>query len=568
VTRDEERQAKILDIGFLESVVQQATLLLRAEGGAFYFCEREEPYFRLGTAHHLEPLPDHQSLLEHVCQVQQAATETLSGQAALLAVPIIWEERVRAIFLIGDTQPNRAFDNQDAALLQPVADLTGAALRQAERLTRMTAQFRALHVIDVALTSSLQLDRVLDLILEKAVSLVGAEHGSLRLLNPETGELVLKAYLGEGWTPEVKAYTFAVGQGITGWVAAHHQPYLCPDAHQDPQNVVLFEEMQSGVAVPLLTHMVEEVHDHENDLVQEQPELLGVLLLESTRRSAFDQQDVELLEAMAQEAVIAIENATQHQKLQMMHQELQGEQERRVAAEKWTVMGQAATALAHRINNLVGIVPASAGEIRRTLSKLSLPPPESDWIEANLERIDRNARFVLRLANALFRPFQEPGPKAQFKVNRLLNEALQAASLPPEVQVDLDFGEDLPLVQSSSLLVDIFHELITNAQKAMAAQPQQRLRVRTRLEMEQAERWVTVEIGDSGVGITPEQMADLWTMFKPTAHWGAETGSGFGLWWVRTFIERQGGTITCESQPGAGATFTVRLPVDSEPEDW
>jgi signal transduction histidine kinase len=44
-------------------------------------------------------------------------------------------------------------------------------------------------------------------------------------------------------------------------------------------------------------------------------------------------------------------------------------------------------------------------------------------------------------------------------------------------------------------------------------------------------------------------------MFKQSAN-----GLGFGLWWVRTFIERHGGTIACESRPGMGATFTIRLP--------
>jgi signal transduction histidine kinase len=94
------------------------------------------------------------------------------------------------------------------------------------------------------------------------------------------------------------------------------------------------------------------------------------------------------------------------------------------------------------------------------------------------------------------------------------------------------------------------------------------LRLRTRAEMDQADPWVSIEISDTGVGITPEQMAHLWTMFKPTASWGAEMGTGFGLWWVRTFIERHGGTIACESHRGTGATFTVRLPVYSDAEDW
>ena len=287
-----------------------------------------------------------------------------------------------------------------------------------------------------------------------------------------------------------------------------------------------------------------------------------MLLLESTRLAAFDQRDVELLEALAQVAVIAIQNATQHHRLQSMHDALQDEHERRVAAEKWAVMGQAATALAHRINNLVGLVPASAAEIRRTLADLEVPSAEGEWIEANLQRIERSGRFILRMADALFRPFQETGPLARFDVNRLLKEALQAADPPPEVHVVRDFGQALPAVESSSLLVDVFLELFTNALKAMEDRPRKWLRVRTRAEVDEVGTWVVIQISDTGPGITADKVARLWDMFKQS-----EDGVGFGLWWVRTFIERQGGTISFESEPGEGATFTIRLPasLDLEP---
>lgn len=546
------RSIEVVDTGFLESTTQQAALLLRASGSAFYLCDPLCGQIELAAWHGLSQPAWDMGLLNRACTSRQPVAATWAGSTAVLAVPSIWRDAVRGVLIATDETPGRVFSEQEAALLQPLADLTAAVLHQAERLTRMTAQFRALHIIDVALTSSLQLDRVLSLILEKAIDLVGAEHGSLRLLDGQTEELVLKAYVGEGWTERVRAYTFRIGQGITGWVAEHRQPYLCPDARNDPQNVVLFEDMCSGVAVPLLTGVGE---DPESD------ELLGVLLLESTRVAAFDQQDVELLEALAQEAVLAIQNATQHHKLQLMHKALQDEQERRVAAEKWTVMGQAATALAHRINNLIGIVPASSAEIRRTLSGLEIPKADRDWLEANLQRIERNGQFVLRLADALFRPFQEPGPRAEFDVNRLLNEALQAANLPPNILVIRDFGTDLPAVESSSLLVDIFLELITNACRAMNGQPRQYLELRTVLEADETGAWVAVQISDTGTGIDAEQMAHLWDMFKQSAN-----GLGFGLWWVRTFIERQGGTISCDSEPGAGATFTVRLPAQPRVE--
>jgi signal transduction histidine kinase len=224
-------------------------------------------------------------------------------------------------------------------------------------------------------------------------------------------------------------------------------------------------------------------------------------------------------------------------------------------------MGQAATALAHRINNLIGVVPASATEVRRALAGLELPPADRPWIEANLDRIERNSRFVLRLADALFRPFQEPGPRAQFDVNRLLNEALHAANLvpgqamPDGVHVICDYDPALPSVESNSLLVDVFLELITNAQKAMIGQERRWLEIRTRLESDEAGSWIVIEISDTGPGIPAERMSHLWDMFHESAD-----GLGFGLWWVRTFIAQQGGTIVCESKPGAGATFTVRLP--------
>lgn len=541
---------EIPNLAFLESTVRQATLLLRATCSAFYVRDLAQGKLVLVAAHNLTWVCWPVDLPRRVCDSRAAIAETGMGRSAILAVPSIWRNTVRGVLVVADESPQRIFDDQDTVLLQPLADLTAAVLRQTEQLTRMTAQFRALHVIDLALTSSLHVDRVLNLILEKAVHLVRAEHGSLRLLNPETNELDLRAYTGEGWTPEVKAYTFPLGHGITGWVAEHREPYLCADAAQDPQNVILFEEMRSGVAVPLLVG---------TELGDGHEQVLGVLLLESTRRAAFDQRDLGLLQALAQDAVLAIQNATQQQKLQLMNLALQDEQERRAAAERWTVMGQAATALAHRINNLIGIVPACAAEIDRALAGVEIPAEDQQWIQANLDRIERNSRFVLRLSDALFRPFQETGPRARFDVNRLINEALQAANLPPGVQVLRQYSEELPRVESNSLLVDVFLELITNAQRAMEGQPREWLEIRTRLEKDEAGSWVAVEMCDTGRGITAEQMAHLWDMFHRSSDDLAD-GLGFGLWWVRTFVERQGGTITCASQPGAGATFTVRLP--------
>jgi len=524
---------------FLQSVVRQATFQCRADGSAFYLRDRDLGAVSLVATHNLSNIPWDDGLPDRVSTAREPVFERCSHKAILLAAPLIWQDAVRGVLVVFNGFGRHAFRDRDKALLQSLADMTASVAQQNERLARMTNQFRTLHTIDVALTSSLESERVLNLIIEKAAELVGAEHGSLRQLETETGKLVLKAHYGEGWTPEKLAYTPRIGEGIARWVAENRRPYLSPDVRNDPLNVVLFEDMRSSIAVPLQ-------YGQENP--SEPDSLLGVLLLESSRLAAFDRQDVELLQALALEAVIAIQNAMQHRKLRI-------EQEKRLAAEKWLMMGQAATALAHRINNLMGIVPISAGETLRSLENIEIPDAERRWIESNLRRIQRNARFILKLSDALFRPFKDSGAPARLNVNQLLNEALESADLPAAIDVVREFEKDIPPVECSLLLIDVFLELITNAQKAMENKSRQRLAVRTYVQQDVAGTWVVVVISDTGRGLTPDQMAHLWSMFQQSRE-----GIGFGLWWLRTFIERQGGSITCRSEPGEGASFTVRLP--------
>ncbi|MBW1696094.1 MAG: GAF domain-containing protein [Deltaproteobacteria bacterium] len=542
---------EIFDPYFLQSVVQHATYLLKADGSGFYSWHADMRQPTLLAKYNLTYIPWDDALPQRVIRSQSVVVETFPSRPALLAVPTSLHEDICGTLVVADWDPARRFTEHDIAMLESLADLAASASRQTQRLARMTAQFRALHAIDIALTSSLQLERVLNLILEKAVELVGAEHGSLRQLKPETGELILRAHYGDGWTAEKLAYTPRVGEGIAQWVAENRRPYLNPDVRKDPRYVVLFEDMRSSVAVPLLG-----AHGNEDPVAEQ---FLGVLLLESSRTAAFDQQDVELLDALAQEAVIAIQNATQHQRLRAMHQELKDEQEKRLAAEQWTVMGQAATSLAHRINNIIGTLPASANEVRRTLTAAKVADEDRKWIDANLSRIERNSGFILKLVDALFRPFKEAGPLRRLDVNQLLNEALGGAELPSVFEVLRDFESDLPKVESNALLVDIFLELIVNAKKAMQSTAVKQLRIQSRSEVRDGSRWVVVVISDTGNGIPPERMANMWEMFQQS-----KNGLGFGLWWLRTFIVRQGGMIDCTSKQGEGTTFTVRLPAVAE----
>jgi signal transduction histidine kinase len=77
-----------------------------------------------------------------------------------------------------------------------------------------------------------------------------------------------------------------------------------------------------------------------------------------------------------------------------------------------------------------------------------------------------------------------------------------------------------------------------------------------------AAKWITIAVGDTGIGMTPEQMGKLFQEFSQASSATANKygGTGLGLVISRRFCQMMGGDITAASEPGRGSTFTIRLP--------
>ena len=74
------------------------------------------------------------------------------------------------------------------------------------------------------------------------------------------------------------------------------------------------------------------------------------------------------------------------------------------------------------------------------------------------------------------------------------------------------------------------------------------------------------EIYISGIGIAPEHREKVWQRFyQVDSSRGGQSGAGLGLSMVRQIAQLHGGTVTLESQPGVGSTFTLRLPAVPAP---
>jgi diguanylate cyclase (GGDEF)-like protein len=163
---------------------------------------------------------------------------------------------------------------------------------------REAGEVAVFHELGKALTSSLQLDQVLRTIMEKIDEFLHPDTWSLLLVDEATRELYFEIAIGKG-AQTLKDIRIKMGQGLAGWVAQAGQPVVVPDTSRDERFFAAVDqktkmETRSIVAVPV------RFRDH----------CLGVIeLVNCVGPDGFSQRDLALLEALADYAAIAIENA-------------------------------------------------------------------------------------------------------------------------------------------------------------------------------------------------------------------------------------------------------------------
>lgn len=184
---------------------------------------------------------------------------------------------------------------EDSAMLHEVEEfLTHSAVPAGSSREQLAALLEVSHL----LSSSMELDQLLQTILTTVSRLLQAEGSSLFLSDASTGELSLQIpFDPEG--EQLKSHRLKPGEGIVGWVAAKRQSVLANDVRQDPRFASKYDEMtgfstQSILAAPLL----------------DRGQVLGVIeVLNSHRPGGFTADDQSLLEAFTVHAALALHNA-------------------------------------------------------------------------------------------------------------------------------------------------------------------------------------------------------------------------------------------------------------------
>jgi GAF domain-containing protein/HAMP domain-containing protein/anti-sigma regulatory factor (Ser/Thr protein kinase) len=212
-----------------------------------------------------------------------------------LVVPITFKGRIIGVLDVQSDCLN-AFDESDLAVLQSLANQAAIAIENAqlfEAEQRRAEQFRVISEVGHRVTSILSIDELLNQMAGLIREAFNYYHVGFGLV--EGDEVVSKAEVGAS-ADACADVCLKVGQeGVWGWVAHSGEPLLVPDVSQEPrfQFMPQATEIRSQVCVPLKTKEA----------------VIGVLSAESNQLNAFDESDLAVLQSLAQQAAIAIENA-------------------------------------------------------------------------------------------------------------------------------------------------------------------------------------------------------------------------------------------------------------------
>jgi two-component system NtrC family sensor kinase len=231
------------------------------------------------------------------------------------------------------------------------------------------------------------------------------------------------------------------------------------------------------------------------------------------------------------------------------------------SSEKLASLGKLAATVAHEVNNpLFGMLTYARLSLK-AIQQSSLDENTKAAMSENLRVIERESRRCGEIMrNLLTFARQAPPSRAPSDLNTLLERVIKLVGHQLDLQsivLEKHLSSDLPQIAcDSSQIQQVLLALLINATEAMP----QGGTIAVSTEFDPAARAVRTLVRDSGPGIDPEILPQIWEPFFTTKENQHRTGLGLAI--SRGIIERHGGRIEVDTKAGAGTVFTITLPLD------
>jgi len=285
---------------------------------------------------------------------------------------------------------------------------------------------------------------------------------------------------------------------------------------------------------------------------------LGLLVLTCASPHRWTEDQVDVAEALASQASVALENARLYAKARRAYRELNEAQARIIQSEKMAVVGTFASGLAHEIRNPLNSIALQLSILERRVAPLPKGVTGEikelvGVIREEVKRLDNLVGDFLQFSRSNRVQYRPTALDALVdEVTRLLRPEARASGVSLRRQ---RIGEAIPdLRVDPEKMKQVVINLVQNAIEAM---PEGGVAT---VESGLVDGRAVLLVRDSGPGL-PEGL-DVFQLFVTTK----AQGTGLGLSIAQQIVLEHGGEIAAASEPGKGATFTVSLPVERSEE--
>lgn len=446
----------------------------------------------------------------------------------------------------------RSFDEMRVKLKESRQEIAGWNRELEARVERRTRELAALVESSHALTSTLELDALLEIVMKETREVLPSAEGiALFLLEAKSDLLVVRASSGFD-AGECAQLRFRVGEAISGKVFETQTPallkttseVLAAQANFSDENRAHFlhavgdREVQSAVGVPLVAKGAR----------------LGALMLYNfSCESAFTENDVPVLQALADQAAAAIENARLYQEASEVG----------ALRELNRIKSEFVARASHELRTpLTGIKRLAEILLRDDLRI------DSNTHREFLHEIDRAADRLARIVDELLTLTRMEAGRLESKrepvaPDELVTRVVQQFRLQyPARRIETELQQPLPFAWGDAERVaDVLTNLIANALKYSEPDDPVVVKAETR------DSRLILSVCDNGIGIPPEAQERIFERFyrvdNPLTR--RVGGAGLGLHLCQKYVEAMGGDIRFESELGRGSTFMVSLPAEGTP---
>jgi signal transduction histidine kinase len=428
--------------------------------------------------------------------------------------------------------------------------------RMEEEMLTTVANQAAICIENSGLMETLHIEEILRLLLEGVTKNTGFHRARLYLVNEKRN--VLECKMAVGLDKETFQGIFLPidpEDSVVARAVVEKEPFIIPEAQEDVRvNPILKKKfnLHSLVVIPLLAR----------------GKVMGVIAADHSEPGKnVTQETLESMMAFAQQAGLAIHNASMYQELKTFSSQMEEKIQKTTAdlkkteaqlirSEKLASLGELAAGIAHEIRNPLTSINILIQSLAESLSSDNIHREDLRVIEEEIERINEIIDQFLR--------FGKPSPPhfEETDVISILDEILQLLRLQIEkqrIRVEKDFQLLPPSILDREQLKQVILNLVMNALQAMPEGGRLRLSV----QKPEKDRWIQIGIQDSGVGIPPEYMDKLFDPFFSLR----EGGIGLGLPIAHRIIDQHHGRIEVVSTPHEGTLFTLYLPADQEEKD-